>query len=197
MGKLTLHGKTPTFPAAVKNRSEAGFTYIETIISMVILTVGILGTLSAMTFGLLYAQVAEKKTQAKEIAGSVLENIFAIRDIQSQNGLAINGWDAIQIKNSTNTGIFVGDWFPVRDGTGADGIYGTDDDSCAANGACSNAAVVPGFERNIVISDIVENGVIRKRSISVSVRYRAIGGGYLTETISSIIANLPINLKEQ
>ena len=174
-------------------KGEAGFSYIETIVAMVILTVGLLATLSAMTYSVLYAQVAERKTMAKEIAISMIENIFAIRDIQSQGGLAMKGWDAIQIKQPTNSGIFTGGWFPVRDAPGADGIYGTDDDSCAVGGTCTTANVVPGYERKIDIQDITESGVVRKRRITVTVRYRAVGGVYRQESISTIIANLPIN----
>lgn len=175
------------------SKKEAGFSYIETIVAMVILTVGLLATLSAMTYSMLYAQVAGKKTMAKEIAGSMVENIFAIRDIQSQGGLAMSGWDAIQIKTQTNDGIFIDGWFPVRDGAGTDGIYGTADDSCAEGGTCTTANVVAGYERKINIDDITESGVVRKKRITVTVRYRSVGGGYLQESISTIIANLPTN----
>ena len=186
-------GSNKKMKTPAQNNSEAGFSYIETLISIVVLTVGLLAVLSAMTFSLLYAQVLEKKTLAKEVAGSIVENIFAIRDIQSQGGLALSGWDAVQIKQGTNGGIFVSGWFPVREGPGTDGIYGTTDDSCAANASCTNSPVAPGYERNISITDIVENGAVRKRRISVTVRYRSIGSVYREETISTIIANLPLN----
>ena len=179
--------------ASPEKNGEAGFSYVETLISMVILTVGLLGVLSAMTFSLLYSQVLEKKTLAKGIAGSIIENIFAIRDIQSQGGIALSGWDAIQVKQSGNSGIFVSGWFPVRAGPGTDGIYGTTDDSCAEGGSCTTSPVAPGYERNIAITDIVENGVVRKRKVSVTVRYRAVGGVLREENISTIIANLPFN----
>jgi hypothetical protein len=87
----------------------------------------------------------------------------------------------------------VGGWFPVRAGPGVDGIYGTTDDSCDAGGFCTSEPVAAGYERNIAITDIVENGVVRKRHIEVNVRYRAIGGVYRQETISTIIANLPLD----
>jgi type II secretory pathway pseudopilin PulG len=192
MGKIKNNIDTKADNIA-KNKGEAGFSYIETIISMVILTVGLLAVLSAMTFALLYGQVAEKKTQAKEIASSIVENIFAVRDIQSQGGLAIDGWEAVQIKQTGNGGIFISGWFPVRAGPGVDGIYGTADDSCQAGGNCTSEPVAEGYERNIAITNIVENGVVRKRLINVNVRYRAIGGVYRQETISKIIANLPLN----
>lgn len=191
MGKIIFHQKSAA--KNVKPGSEAGFSYIETIISMVILTVGLLGALSGTTFSLLYAQQSEKKTRAKEIAGSIIENVFAIRDIQSQDGLAISGFDAVQIKSGDNAGIFMDGWFPVREGSGADGIYGTADDSCAAGASCTGAPIVPGYDRKIEIIDIVENGVVRKRRINVSVRYRTNGLKTEQETISTIIANLPIN----
>lgn len=177
------------------NSAEDGFTYVETIIAMLIVTVGLLATLSAITYALVYSQITEKKTQAKEISGSIVENIFAIRDIQSQGGLAMDGWESIQIKDSTNAGIFEGGWYPVRQAPGADGIYGTTDDSCAFGSSCGNIAEIPGYERKISITNITENGVVRKRNIAVSVRYRAIGSITHEETISTIIGNLPINDK--
>lgn len=191
MGKINYYiGRKPK--ATSKNTRETGSTYIEVIISMVILTVGLLAMLSALTYALLYEREAEKKTQAKEIAGSIVENIFAIRDIQAQDNLAISGWDAVQIKQAGNTGIFVDGWFPVREAPGADGIYGTTDDSCAAGGTCTTAAIVPGYERKIAITDVVENGIARKRRIDVTVRYRTIGTLFRQETLSTIIANLPM-----
>lgn len=186
MGKLIK-----PFIKRPKNKNEDGFSILETIISMVILTVGLLAALSAMTFALLYSQISQKKTEAKEIAGSILENVFAIRDIQSQDGLAISGWDAVQIKQTGNPGIFISGWYPIRDGTGADGIYGTTDDSCPVGGSCA-PNVVPGFDRNIAITDIVENGVVRKRRIDVTVRYQ-VGGLSRQETLATIISNLPIS----
>lgn len=170
---------------------ESGSTLAEVILSIVILSVGLLGVLSAMTYALLYAQEAEKKTRAKEIAGSIVENIFAIRDLKSQEELAIDGWDAIQIKKTDNSGIFSSGWFPVREEPGADGIYGTNDDSCAAAATCSAQTIVAGYERNIIIENIQENGSIRKKRIEVNVRYRATNRALRQETIATLIANLP------
>lgn len=186
---------SPVFKAKDKSerKGEGGFSYIETVISMVILIVGLLGVLSAMTYAVLYAREAERKTQAKELAGSFVENVFAIRDIQSQGGLAIKGWNAVQIQQNNNGGIFINGWFPIREGPGADGIYGTSDDSCAAGGNCTGVPIVPGFERDIDISDITENGVVRKRRIDVKIRYSTVGNTPRMETVSTIIANLPIN----
>lgn len=185
------NGASIAHSTANERRRQSGSTLAEVVISIVILTVGLLGALSAMTYSLLYAQEAEKKTRAKEIAGSIVENIFAIRDLKSQENLAIDGWDAIQVKQTGNNGIFSSGWFPVREEPGSDGIYGTNDDSCAAGATCSAPTLVSGYERSIIIKELTENGVVRKKRIEVSVRYRATNRALRQETISTIIANLP------
>ena len=175
---------------------EAGFTYIEVVISMVIMTVGILGAMSALTFGVVYMQEAEKRTQAKEIANSTIETIFAVRDFQTTaSGLTINSWDSIQNTTTSTNGIFLSDWNPVRQSSGADGIYGTADAACAADANCSASPVIDGFERKIDITDMVENNspVIRKRRLDVTIRFRVNNSNYRTEQVSTIIANLPFN----
>lgn len=174
------------------NKSQQGSTLAEVSISIVVLSVGLLAMLSALTYALLYAQEAEKKTQAKEIAASIVENVFAIRDIKSKGDLALDGWEAVQVKRNGNEGIFIDGWFPVREQPGADGVYGTADDSCTNAQGCATApTIVSGYERNIAISDLVENGVVRKRRVDVNVRYKGTGQSLRQETISTIIANLP------
>lgn len=179
-----------------KNKRESGFTYIEVIISMVILVVGIVGALSAMTFAIVSVQGAEKKTKAKQIASSTIETIFAVRDMKDKG--SISSWHTIQIQNGSNNGIFVGNWTPVRESPGADGIYGTADDACPISTACvvngitNNSQVLLDYERKIDITDINENGAVRKRLINVTVKYY-IGGLPLSEKVSSLIANMPFD----
>lgn len=172
--------------------NENGFTYIETIISLVILTVGLLGTISALTWGVFYLMEAEKKTVAKQFANSTVETIFAARDLQSQDAASIKGWNYVQIKKPDNEGIFIEGWYPVRMGAGNDAIYGTADDSCASGSSCSNNPEVEGYSRNIEINDIVENNVVRKRRVDVTVKY-FVGSVARQEKVSTIIANLPFN----
>lgn len=176
-------------------KDQDGFSYIETIISITIITIGLLGALSALTWGIIYINEAGKKTEAKQIANSVIESIFAVRDINTNDPLVtlkISGWSSIQNKVGTNTGIFAVGTFPVRTGPGADGIYGTVDDSCAAGSSCGGNPEVPGFTRNVQINDIVENNVVRKRSLVVTISY-PVGPVVRSETISTIIANLPFS----
>lgn len=178
------------------NDKEAGFSYIETIISMVILVVGILGALCAMTFGIVSVQDAEKKTKAKEIAASTVESIFAVRDMKEAG--SIHSWDTLQTKTPTNNGIFLDDWTPVRENPGADGVYGTADDACSSFGDCvsgdtmNNSPILKDFERKIEIKDINENGAVRKRLVEVTVRYY-VENLARDEKVSSIVANMPFD----
>jgi Tfp pilus assembly protein PilV len=175
---------------------EKGFTYIEVIIAIIIMTVGILACLSAITFAMFRERQAENRNTARQITSSAIESIFAARDLRNNN--VLNNWRAINNDTAAVPGIFKTGWTPIREDAGFDGIHGTSDDACATGTNCpsgagtNNSAEVIGFQRRIVISDIPEPGIatIRKRKIEISVRYFA-GQIIQQETVSTIIADLP------
>lgn len=184
----------------MKQKNQAGFSLIEAIIAMVILLVGILATISALSFSIFSIQDSEQRAVSKEITRSTLETVFSMRDLlafNQQSGGAAYNWDSIKIKNGSNGGIFTDGWNPIRESPGVDGIFGTDDDACAGPGDCgsgatiNDSAILPGYERKIEIDDIVENGVVRKRRITVRVRY-IIGQLQREESKSTIIADLAL-----
>lgn len=177
---------------------EKGFSLIETLIAILIMTVGILAMLSAISYAMVREQGAESRNTARQLTSASLESIFAARDLRNNN--VLNNWTAINNDSNATPGIFVAGWTPIRQNAGKDGIYGTADDSCASGGNCSvggytnTSLEVDGFERQIVISDIAEPGIpnIRKRKVDISVRYYA-GQLAQIETISTIIADIPFN----
>jgi prepilin-type N-terminal cleavage/methylation domain-containing protein len=182
-----------------QKEKEYGFSLVETIIALVVLLVGLLGAMSAISWGILYMQESEKRTLSKEYARSTMETIFSMRDLAAFDpqvgGVAYN-WDATQIKTGSNAGVFLDGWNPIRESAGADGIYGTADDACAATSPClvgtttNNSPVVKGYDRMIEIFDITENGVVNKRRITVHIRYW-VGSSQREETESTIVADLP------
>ncbi|MCU1289657.1 MAG: hypothetical protein JWN60_1886 [Acidobacteria bacterium] len=185
----------------MKNIKEAGFSLIETIIALIIMTIGILGTISALSFSLFYVQESEKNTFAREYARSALETIFSIRDLQlfdSEGNNITYNWDTLVVKSAANSGIFLSGWTPIRESPGVDGIYGTADDACAGTGGCTvggvtnSSAAIDGYERKIEITDIVKNGIVRERYFVVSVKYM-VGRNQREVVESTIIANLPTN----
>lgn len=183
-------------PQAQRGNGEEGFTYIEIIFSIIVMTIGILACLSAISYAMLREQEAESRNTARQITSSALESIFAARDLRNNN--VLNNWTALNNDNASTPGIFVSGWTPIRENAGIDGIQGTADDACTSGTNCqvgaytNNSRQIDGFQRRILFSDVVETGVprIRKRKIEVTVRYTA---GQLTreETVTTIIADLP------
>lgn len=181
--------------------SEHGFSLIETIIALVILLIGVMATMSAMTYAVFSMQESEKRTVSKEVVRSTMETIFSVRDLLAFDSGDSGGsydWNALQNANGDNGGIFMTDWRPVRQSPGEDGIFGTADDACDAIASCvvnettNSSQVIPGIERKIEVTDIVENGAVRKRHIEVKVRY-FVGRIAREETQSTIIAKLPVS----
>jgi prepilin-type N-terminal cleavage/methylation domain-containing protein len=179
-----------------KKTYQEGFTYIEVMIAIVILTVGILAQLSALSLSMLRASETEQRNVARQIASSTIESIFAARDLGNANG--ISNWDAVNMSDAHAQGIFRSGWNPIREDAGIDGIHGTADDACddgtncTVGGYTNTSQPAVGFQRKIEITDINEPGVteVRKRRLDVKVRY-FVGQITREETLSTLIADLP------
>ena len=138
--------------------NERGFSYIDVMIALVILMVGILASAAALTANLVRSYETEKQVVAKQIALSTIESIFSARDIARPG--AISGWNSIgNTGSNTDTngvaqGVFLTSFCPIREDMGWDGVAGTSDDACSAGNACQVAGrpdntseVLNGFER--------------------------------------------------
>mgnify|MGYP001388134888 CR=1 FL=1 len=176
---------------------QAGFSYLEVIFAILIMTVGVMAMLSAISLAMLRENEADTKNVARQVTSSALESIFAARDLRNSNPL--NNWDAIN--NDTVTGgVFLSGWTPVRLDAGADGINGSADDACPTGQNCTvgaytnSSAEIKGLERQITITNIAEPSIpnIRKKQIDVKVRY-AVGQQTRTESITTLITNLPFD----
>ena len=184
--------------------SEKGFSYVDVIIAIFILMVGILAMLSALTANILRLSETEKRIVAKQIAFSTIESIISAKEI-SRAGV-IEGWDAVGNIGSNPIdgipkGIFSTGFNPIRSEMGWDGVAGTIDDTCPGEGACAisgrpvnDSPVVSGFEREIIIRDVPDperpsppNPVSRRR-IEVNIRY-FINQAVRVETVSTLITN--------
>jgi len=185
--------------------NERGFSYIDVMIALVILMVGILASTAALTANLVRSYETEKQVIAKQVALSTIESIFSARDI-ARTG-AVSGWNSIGNVGSnpdssgTPQGVFLTDFRPIREDLGWDGVAGTVDDACAGGGACQVAGrpdntsdVVIGFERRIVITDLQDSErpspphPISRRRIDVTVRY-FVNQLVREQTVSTIITN--------
>jgi len=186
----------------IKSR-EKGFSYIDVMIAIVILMVGILAMLSALTSNLIRSYETERRIIAKQLALSTIESIISAKEIE---GPGINGWNSLQNVNGGmpigEEGIFLTGYNPVRAESGSDGVAGTIDDACAGTGPCTNplsgkvntSPLMEQYQREIEISDVPDperpapDHPITRRRIDVNIRF-FVNQFTRQETVSTIIAN--------
>ena len=72
-----------------QERNEAGFSYVDVMIAVTILLVGVMAMLSAITSGIVMTTTSQQQLSAKQYAQSTIESIFSARDIETL------GFDAI------------------------------------------------------------------------------------------------------
>lgn len=129
--------------ATVRNRThkvqsrtpQSGFTLVETMISMVILTICSVGLLGVFGLAAKSNQMSQADLIARQIASETIEGIYTARNT------AEISWS--QIQNVSNGGIFVDGMNAVMC-AGPDGILDTADDvACltAAGTTCPNGGV--------------------------------------------------------
>ena len=161
------------------NQLQRGFSLLEVVISMAILTIGLVSL--AGVFGLAMASTQESQEDmiAKQMANEVVESIVTARNTAQLS------WDSIQ--NTSDGGIFLNGfqqaYMPADDGilgtaddvTGAqyvtitepgpDGIYGTSDDI---------SLPLSNYRRQIQIQPVTDangNVVPSLRAINVTIQY--------------------------
>lgn len=182
-------------------KDEQGFSYLDVIVAIVILMIGVLALASALSANLVRSLESEKRIVSKQMALSTIESIVSARDIQRTG--VIEGWDAIGSVGTNPVdgvprGIFLTGWTPVREDLGADGVAGTADDSCAGTGGCpgtppNTSSPLPDYERQIIIEDVEDPerptppNEIARRKISVKIRFN-VNANSREETISTMVA---------
>jgi prepilin-type N-terminal cleavage/methylation domain-containing protein len=172
------------YPARRRRNSERGFTMMEVLISVVILTVGLVSMLAMFTVALAATNNAQEDMTAKQIGQSTLESIFTARNTQQITFL--------QIQNVSNGGIFLDNYQTIKD-PGPDGLDGTADDlvqnpSCPGPSTCLQLSGQDGvlgtaddvylplnnYRRQILITNVfLPNGAIDDtlRQITINVQY--------------------------
>jgi type IV pilus modification protein PilV len=116
-------------------RSDRGFTLVEVMVSMAILTIGSLALLGVFGVAVAANQTSQQNMIARQLASEAFESIFTARNTSQLT------W--AQINNASNGGIFTDGVLSVKC-AGPDGILGTADDaSCTlpSGVTCPNAGV--------------------------------------------------------
>ena len=119
--------KKPSRKVQPAVKHEAGFSLLEVLISMAVLTIGLLSLAGVMGFAMASTQSSEQLAIAKRLANEALESVLTARETANVQ------WSQIANGNCTvgqTCGIFLSGPQPI-DLPGADGIVGTSDDSVA------------------------------------------------------------------
>jgi prepilin-type N-terminal cleavage/methylation domain-containing protein len=170
----------------VKARSQRGFSLLEVVISMAILTVGLVSLLGVFALAMASTQTSQQDMIAKQLANEALESIVTARN-SSQIA-----WNQIQnmsggCPSTTGGPIFMSGQQPIYN-AGNDGIFGTCDDAAALeetlkepgpDGIYGNADDIQipltSYQRTILISPVVDasgNVVATLRGINITVQYQ-------------------------
>lgn len=154
-----------------KRNPESGFTLIETMVAMGVLTVGCIGMVSLFLAGMATATSAPNELIATQKAAEAVETVFSARDAR------IVQW--AMLRNQSDGGIFLGGPKPMTL-SGADGILNTSDDGAVETmtlpgpdglfGTGDDKTVsLAGFTREIAITQLTPT----LRQITVTITYPA------------------------
>lgn len=180
----------------MKRSSESGFSYIDVMIALVILLVGILALLAAISGSVLQTRGQEQQLLAKQYATSAMESIMSVKETDA----ARLGWDAIgnvgsnPDDNGVNQGIFLVGAQPVYPDPGADEVIGTADDT---------GTPIQGLQRQITITDVCDpdrpspgcsppgTSKIRIRMVAVTVTYN-VGAIQRQEVLRTVLTDYSV-----
>jgi type II secretory pathway pseudopilin PulG len=188
----------------ISKTKQNGFSYIDVMIAIVILMIGILSMAGALAANLVRSAESEKRTMAKQLALSTIESIMSAKEIEREG--VVDGWESLRntltsVPPGEINGIFRTGYNPVRAEVGWDGVAGTIDDACSNQGPCvvpdrpiNASAIIAGVQREIVITDVPDAerpsppNPISRRRIDVNIKY-FVNQATRLETMSTIITN--------
>jgi type II secretory pathway pseudopilin PulG len=167
-------------------QEQAGFTLLEAMISILVLSFGVLSLAAIYSQGAYYATVAQYDYIAEKKAEQAVEAMFTARDIKSLS------WANLQ--NVSSGGVFVDGPSRILE-PGPDGLVGTLTDLGAADevvitGATTTLDLNPFMTRTIAITPVLIAGSTEPalRQITVTIVY-TIGSHRRTYTLVSYISS--------
>jgi prepilin-type N-terminal cleavage/methylation domain-containing protein len=204
MGTTMRHKKSVDNNVGRKSR---GFSLIEVMIAMVVLTVGLLAVIASFATAIAATQSAQEDLIARHKALDAMESIYTARNSQQI--------PFTSIANQANGGVFRGGAQPLLC-AGPDGLVGTGDDvacTTVAGAVCPNGGVecmvLPGadgilgnaddqimslanFTRAITISQVLQpNGQVNPNlmAITIAVTYTKAGWPARTYTANGLMSS--------
>lgn len=197
-------GPVVTLPASSKRPprdGDGGFSFMELIVAMSILMVGLLGLAQVFYFGMAIVGTSSAQLIAREKAREAIESVHTARDtrvitwaqIRNTNPPSCAAWPTT---TANGGGTFLNGQQNLL-AAGADGLVYTADDAGqemlpGPDNRLGTADDIPlaGFTREIAICDV--NGNVNLRQIAVTIRYNgsaAVGSQRRTYTLVTYISS--------
>lgn len=183
-----LNNKNCKSPGQASSKSEDGFTLVEAVVAIFVMTIGLIGTAAAITYALEFGAISRNVSSAKSVIISTIEEMEALRNArrlsfgQIAPVGAVNNIGAARSFSGFSTGFKPVSTEPGGDGVngtaddlfekGADGVYGTADD-------VENSGLIrSGYRRQIEITSLSDT--LKKIEIKVQYVGRAAKVGEIT-----------------
>jgi prepilin-type N-terminal cleavage/methylation domain-containing protein len=170
-------------------KSEAGFTMLEMVVALLILTIALMGFATAIGYAMMASNRGRQITNTKLLIVSMLEQMETLRNTKQLT------YDQISNTATGGVGVFPNTFQPITTDPGPDGIYGTSDDLIdpGANGKYGDGddftnaarAPYPDYTRKVVISALGQN----LKKIEVTLSYPDPGGKMQTQVGISYLNN--------
>jgi prepilin-type N-terminal cleavage/methylation domain-containing protein len=164
-------------------KSENGFTLVEVVVAILILTIGLMGTVAAITYALQFTTLSKNLGNAKLAIVSTIEEVEALRNTQRLEYKQIGNVGSVDNTDSPNFfGGFSTGFKPISTKSGTDGVNGTNDDLSSDVGSDGKwgtnddpldaSRIRGGYSRQIEITNLTAT----LKKIEVKVRYPASNG---------------------
>jgi len=178
----------------MRTRAEDGFSYIDVMIALVILMVGILALLSGISGSILQTRAHEQQLLAKQMATATMESIMSAKETDPDR----LGWDAIGNVGSNPDpvtgapqGVFVTGSQPVTLDAGPDDLLGTADDTGTPVGQLRRQITITDIcdpDRPSAICNPAGFARVRMRSVDVVVTYN-VGATQRQERLTTVLTD--------
>lgn len=163
---------------------ESGFSLLEAVVAILILSIGLIATAAAMTYAIEIGSTTRNISNARAVIMSTIEEIESLRNSRRLDYAQIANVGSVDNSDSDrNFDGFSAGYKEISLQPGPDGINGTDDDlkdpgpdsTYGTPDDFNNVTFVrSGYVRNIRIAPLVTDPAIKK--VEVTVRYYSVGG---------------------